>query len=265
VYRFVKGLRRGNLFLQKTLIAGRILFIGAHCDDIEIGCGGTAAKFAATRHSIAFAIATRVTDDTKAETRRNEAVKSAALLGLSQDSKNLFFGSILDGELNQKQKELREWLKMLSITFQPDTVFVHRADEHSDHEAICEVSKGVFGDKNVLLYYIPRQAPDVPFAGSCGVAISDFIETKVSMCECHSSQRAIYISRDAVITNAHSCYIRWFGAAQMRADGYAEEYILRAWRSPIEPILPQLESGIPSVPDDLRLLRKADGTFHWDD
>ena len=37
------------------LIGRRILFLGAHADDIEIGCGGTAAKYAAAGRAIAFA------------------------------------------------------------------------------------------------------------------------------------------------------------------------------------------------------------------
>jgi LmbE family N-acetylglucosaminyl deacetylase len=105
---------------SKTLIAGRILFVGAHCDDIEIGCGGTAAKFAASGNQMAFAIATRDRDVMKAERRRAEAVKAATLLGLSETTETLFFGPFVDGELKQEDNKLREWLKLVCNKFNPD-------------------------------------------------------------------------------------------------------------------------------------------------
>lgn len=251
--------------MSETFIAGRILFIGAHCDDIEIGCGGTAAKFVSKSHPIAFATATLPQDEKMAETRRREAINAAALLGLSEQRRSMFFGPLLDGDLNRKHKELREWLKAVAAEFRPDTVFVHRAGEHSDHIAIHDVSKGVFENKNVFLYCIPRQAPDTPFVGTCGIAVSDFIETKIAMCECHSSQRAIYISRDSVVTTAHNCYLRWYGATKMREDGYAEEFILRAWRDPIDGAKTSAIDGSLLIPDELQLVIKPDGTFIWED
>lgn len=87
--------------MSETLIAGRILFVGAHCDDIEIGCGGTAAKFAASGHPIAFAIATPDRGGAKEEERRTEATNAAAQLGLSEANGTLFFGSFPDGDLRR--------------------------------------------------------------------------------------------------------------------------------------------------------------------
>ena len=51
----------------EQLISGRILFIGAHPDDIEIGCGGTAAKYSKRGHTIAFAVATEEADPKRQE------------------------------------------------------------------------------------------------------------------------------------------------------------------------------------------------------
>src|SRR5580658_1425605 len=119
--------------MSETLIAGRILFIGAHCDDIEIGCGGTAAKFAQSGFPIAFAIATPENSDPKEDRnssriaekdlkeRKVEAADAAAVIGLSEANRNLFFGSFPDGELDQRYKELREWLKNVAKEFKPDT------------------------------------------------------------------------------------------------------------------------------------------------
>ncbi len=56
---------------NETLISGRILFVGAHCDDIEIGCGGTAAKYSEKGKQIAFAIATPEDNGTKENLARS--------------------------------------------------------------------------------------------------------------------------------------------------------------------------------------------------
>jgi LmbE family N-acetylglucosaminyl deacetylase len=253
----------------EEIIAGRILFIGAHCDDIEIGCGGTAAKFKANGFPVAFATATpRCDGDAICETRKNEATKAAALLDLSVDKGNLFFGNLPDGGLHQDTTKVREWLKSVSTQFQPNTVFVHREDEHSDHKAIFQIATGVFQQKNVFLYPIPRPAPDIPFTGNCVIHISDFIEMKVAMCECHASQRQrpIYVSRDSVLTNAHACYLRWLGGPAVNEKGYAEEFQLRAWRQCVESVEP--ESSAPdslAVRYDLQLVREPDGTLRWED
>ena len=62
------------------VIRGRVLFLGAHCDDIEIGCGGTAAKLKAEGRTFAFAIATDCGDQ-----RSNEARAAAAHLALMEE------------------------------------------------------------------------------------------------------------------------------------------------------------------------------------
>jgi LmbE family N-acetylglucosaminyl deacetylase len=249
------------VLLSEELIAGKILFIGAHPDDIEIGCGGTAAKYADRGDTIAFAIASRESDDVKAKQRVGEARKAARILGLSQVKGNLFFGDLPDTRLDQKKKEVREWLKKICRQFEPDTVFFHRKDDHTDHQAIYKVSIGVFQNHNVLLYYIPRPFPETPFKPNYAVDISNFIKQKVAMCKCHASQSPEYISKDSVTTNSHYFYQRSYGRTHWRIDGYAEGFALYASRSPVG----GHDSDDPSVPYELRLVKKADGTLRWED
>src|ERR1044071_1227174 len=123
----------------EELIVGNILFIGAHPDDIEIGCGGTAAKYANRGHDVAFAVATREADETKGAKRTKQAIKAAELLGLCEAKATLHFGNLADGSLIHNHKALRDWLKVLSKLFEPNTVFFHRKDGHTDHDAIYAV------------------------------------------------------------------------------------------------------------------------------
>jgi len=248
---------------SETLIAGRVLFIGAHCDDIEIGCGGTAAKCTARGDTIAFAIATRGNNDA---IRKTEAVKAAALLGLSERKKDLFFGSFLDGELNRKDTELRAWLKEVSKQFKPDTVFVHRNDDHTDHQAIYKIAIGVFQDKNVFLYYIPRPFTEAAHIPNYAEDISDVIRKKVAMCKCHASQPSDYISTDSVKTSGHYWYLRCYTRFLQRKDGYAEPFTIHAIRAALSgKTLPSSGSKAPALKYQLRLIRNADGTYEWGD
>ena len=91
----------------EQLISGRILFIGAHPDDIEIGCGGTAAKYPARGHTLAFAVATEEADPKKARKRTREATKAAEILDLSEANETLFFGKLPDTQLDGTKKEVK--------------------------------------------------------------------------------------------------------------------------------------------------------------
>lgn len=247
--------------IPSQIITGKILFLGAHPDDIEIGCGGTAAKCVERGHSIAFAIASRENNHETAQKRETEAKKAAKLLGLSEKAGNLFFGNLPDTQLDQKHTELREWLKKVSKRFNPNTVFTHRHDLHTDHQAIYKVSIGVFQDKHLLLYKIPRPSPDEPFTPNHIEDISDFIKKKVALCKCHGSQDPIYISKDSVETNSHQCYIEGYGRNGLKPNGYAEVFFIHASRSPLD----EPSSAAQVLNYDLRVIEQPDGTRRWED
>ena len=202
-----------------TRITGKILFVGAHCDDIEIGCGGTAAKCAASGNTIGFAIATFDSKKERRKERKAEAIKAASLVDVSQANHNLFFGSFNDGELNQKEKKVRDWLKRASNRFKPDTVFIHRNDDHTDHQAIYKIGIGVFQNNNIFLYYIPRPFPETAYNFNYAEDISEVVQKKIKMCGCHASQHPDYIGQDSVTTSGHYWYLRSFARLAPRADG----------------------------------------------
>jgi LmbE family N-acetylglucosaminyl deacetylase len=248
--------------LNETAFAEKILFVGAHPDDIEIGCGGTAAKLVASGNVIAFAIATRDSDEAMAEKRKDEARRSAKLLRLSETTRTLFFGDLPDTQLNLRHGDLRQWLKTINKQFEPDTVFIHRPDLHTDHEALFRVATGVFEDADVFLFKIRRASPDTAFSPNYPIDVSGFIRKKLAMCRCHASQRPIYIGNDSVKTNAHQCYFDWYGKRDPRRNGYAEEFYIHAFRSSLD------FASRPTrlvVPYSLRLVREADHTLHWRD
>jgi LmbE family N-acetylglucosaminyl deacetylase len=242
-------------------IVGKILFIGAHPDDVEIGCGGTAAKYAEQGNSIAFAVATREEDLQTGKKRTRQATNSAKLVNLSVADGTLFFGDLADGSLAKNHKLLREWLKRLAKLFKPETVFFHRKDGHTDHDAIYAVARGVFNKHNVLLYNIPRAFPEEPpFRPTHSEDISDYINLKVAMCACHKGQDREYISQDSVKTTAHYFYQRAYGRHRWRKSGYAEWFRVYASRSPLNDA-----SQERRIPYTLRVSKGANGAPKWMD
>ncbi|MGR7813834.1 bacillithiol biosynthesis deacetylase BshB1 [Lacinutrix undariae] len=108
-----------------------ILAIGAHPDDVELGCGGTIAKEIANGKSVGIIDLTRGELGTRgtAQTRKEEAAEAANILGVSV-RENLGFA---DGFfINDKTHQL-EIIKMIR-KYQPDVVLCNAIDDrHIDH------------------------------------------------------------------------------------------------------------------------------------
>ena len=141
------------------LTAPTILLVGAHCDDIEIGCGGTAGQLA-RRYPKARFVWVALSSDAQ----RAAETRAAAALFL-EDAKECevrvaeFPGSYFPASI-AALKDYFEELKKL----QPDVVFTHyRHDLHQDHRVTNELTWNTFRDHLILEYEIPK------FDGDLGV------------------------------------------------------------------------------------------------
>jgi LmbE family N-acetylglucosaminyl deacetylase len=128
------------------------LFIGAHSDDIEIGCGGTVMELlsAYPRARVSWVVLS-------SEGRRDsEARRSAKLYGRGKGRFNVivknFRGAFFPAEF-VALKEFFEELKALK----PDVVFTHCREElHQDHRIVGELSWNTFRDHALFEYEIPK-------------------------------------------------------------------------------------------------------------
>src|SRR5579862_7655195 len=133
--------------------ATRILCLGAHCDDIEIGCGGTLLKLLARagRWDVTWAVFS-------SDTRRERELRASArrFLRRAANSRLLtyeFRDSYFPGEYTAV-KGAFESLKELPP---PDMVFTHhRGDLHQDHRLIGELTWNAFRRHLILEYEIPK-------------------------------------------------------------------------------------------------------------
>ncbi len=135
----------------------RLLCLGAHPDDIEIGCGGTLLTLAAAYELAVDYVLLTGTDDRKGEAR---AAGSAFLSG-ADVSYHLF--SLPDGRLPEHWGALKQTLESLAASLaRPDLILAPRTDDaHQDHRLLSEMVTTVWRDSLVLRYEIPKWDGDL--------------------------------------------------------------------------------------------------------
>jgi LmbE family N-acetylglucosaminyl deacetylase len=133
-----------------------ILCIGAHCDDIEIGCGGTLLRLLDDRPDLHVTWVVFSSD----ETRRAEALRSsAAFLPATAD---VHVDSARDGFLPSRSEQIKQRFEELKNTVSPDLVFTHyRHDLHQDHRLISDLTWQTFRDHLIFEYEIPKYDGDL--------------------------------------------------------------------------------------------------------
>jgi LmbE family N-acetylglucosaminyl deacetylase len=135
----------------------KVLCLGSHSDDIEIGCGGTVLRLAeqypqAEFHWVVFSAN---------GARTAEAQHAAELFAGSSRLKNLMIKTFPDGFMpfvGSDVKAVFEELKAVS----PDLIFTHnRRDSHQDHRLLAELTWNTFRNHLVLEYEIPKYDGDL--------------------------------------------------------------------------------------------------------
>jgi LmbE family N-acetylglucosaminyl deacetylase len=135
----------------------RLLAIGAHPDDIEIGCCGTILKLL---EEDALSAIGWVVLSGKGE-RADEARASAEAVLSGVDEKRLMLRDFRDGFFPYDGGDIKEFFESLK-EFSPDIVLTHqRADLHQDHRVACELTWNTFRDHLILEYEVPKYDGDM--------------------------------------------------------------------------------------------------------
>ena len=137
----------------------RVLCLGAHCDDLEIGCGG-AVNWLMRRYSsvevhwVVFSAA-----DAR---RREEAMASAQALLADAQTTTLIMKDFQDTFLPYDGRQVKESFCEIGDLCEPDVVFTHcQHDLHQDHRLIHELTWNTFRNHLILEYEIPKYDGDL--------------------------------------------------------------------------------------------------------
>jgi len=176
----------------------RVLAIGAHPDDVEIGCGGTLAKHRAAGDELMILTLSHGAQGGEAKQRGDEARRAAAMLDAILDLHDLPDAAISEGV------ETIRIIESAVRAFASTHVYTHsRQDTHQDHRAVHAASLvATRGVANLYGYQSPSST--VEFRPQRFVDISAQIDDKLRLIRAHASQaeRRANIQPDLIVATA---------------------------------------------------------------
>lgn len=135
----------------------KVLCLGSHPDDIEIGCGGTILRLLSANHNLE--VVWVVFSSNKA--REREAHNSAELFLEHAKQKEIIVNDFRDGFFPFDGAEIKNSFEGLKRVY-PDLIFTHnRNDAHQDHRLIAEMTWNTFRNHLILEYEIPKYDGDL--------------------------------------------------------------------------------------------------------
>jgi LmbE family N-acetylglucosaminyl deacetylase len=135
-----------------------VLCLGAHSDDIEIGCGGAILELIEANPRL------RVTWVVFSGNARREAEARRAARRFLRDAaaSQVIVRKQRDGFFPVQTTEIKEFFEELKKASNPDLIFTHcRHDRHQDHRTISDLTWNTFRDHLVLEYEIPKYDGDL--------------------------------------------------------------------------------------------------------
>ena len=197
-----------------------VLCLGAHSDDIEIGCGGTVLSFKCILPLVKFYWVVL----SGSGIRGAEAAKSADLF-TAGCPKEIVLKGYRDGFLPYHGAEVKDFFEDLKSQVNPDLIFTHwRGDAHQDHRLVSELTWNTFRDHLILEYEIPKYDGDmgqpcvfVPLQReTCQAKVQSIVDT-------FQSQRSKrWFQQDTFLS-----LMRLRGIESNAPSGYAEAFYCR--------------------------------------
>jgi LmbE family N-acetylglucosaminyl deacetylase len=198
----------------------KILCLGSHSDDIEIGCGGTILRLLSSNHNVEVAWVVF----SSSKEREREARNSAELFLKHAKQKEIVVKDFRDGYFpfeGTKIKDFFEELKKVS----PSLVLTHsRKDAHQDHRLIAELTWNTFREHLILEYEIPKYDGDMGQPSVFVPLDKEICQTKVRyLLEAFESQRKKRWFQEETFLSL----MRLRGMECNAPSGYAEAFYCR--------------------------------------
>ena len=134
------------------------LFVGAHADDIEIGCGATVRKLVARYPDADYWWVVLTSDLTRAQ----EAQRAAESFLSGAGRTTIEIADFRDGYLPFVGAEVKDHFEELKTRCSPDVIFApYHRDAHQDHRLAAELTWNTFRDHVILEYEVPKYDGDL--------------------------------------------------------------------------------------------------------
>lgn len=163
-----------------------VLCLAAHCDDVEIGCGGLLASLRAARPDVRI---TAVMFSSDGMRRRESETALTRLVGGGAGIELRFF-EFRDGYFPAEWAGVKERFAEVRASCRPDLVLTHfEHDRHQDHRIVCELTWNTFRDHWILEYEIPKWDGDIANPSIYVPLTEEHARAKVgTLVECFPSQ-----------------------------------------------------------------------------
>ncbi len=136
----------------------RVLAIGAHSDDIEIGAGGAILSWIASGAEVSVDWCALSAPGERADEARASAMEFLA----AAKQADIHLGDFRDGYFPAERTAVKDWVEGLKRLEKPDVILCHqRNDAHQDHRLVCELTWNTFRDHLILEYEIPKWDGDL--------------------------------------------------------------------------------------------------------
>lgn len=198
-----------------------ILCLGAHSDDIEIGCGGSILRLLHENQNIeVFWIVFSAN-----EKRSVEAKESAKLFLKKTDQKKIIIKNFRESFFPYVGAEIKDFFEKLRLEISPDIIFTHyRNDLHQDHRLVCELTWNTFRNHFILEYEVIKYDGDLG-APNCFFHLNKKLcKMKISnIINCFETQRQkIWFSEESFYS-----LLRLRGIESNSPSGYSEGFYCR--------------------------------------
>ncbi len=210
-----------GLDVKRVDEAATILCIGAHCDDIEIGCGGTLSKWVRERPNVRVVWAIFGGEPV----RDDESREAARRIGGSQRPPEVRLHQFRSGYFPGQYCAIKDAFELLKSEIQPDVVLTHTLrDRHQDHALLGELTWNTFRSHLILEYEIPKYEGDLGQPNVFVPLAESDIDRKVAvLMDCFQSQR----TRGWFTPETFRGLARLRGVECAAPGGYAEAFHAR--------------------------------------
>lgn len=136
----------------------RLLCLGAHSDDLEIGCAGALLQWIRRRETVEVTWVVFCAGGVRAA----EARASAKALLRGAKRVDIVLADFPDAYLPADYRRVKEFFAELQVRAEPDVILTHRLDDrHQDHRLVSELTWQTWRDHLVLEYEIPKYEGDL--------------------------------------------------------------------------------------------------------
>ena len=198
-----------------------ILALGAHADDIEIGCGGTLLRLLSERpgSNVRWVVFASNTE------REREAKASAASFLAAAAKSEIQVNSFRESFFPYVGASIKEHFESLKAGPRPDLVLTHRtADLPQDHRTIAELTWNTFRDHLVAEYEIPKYEGDLGQPNVFVPLVRATAERKVELILAHFPSQA---GRTWFRRETFEALMRLRGIECNAPEGFAEAFHVR--------------------------------------